>query len=83
MNWSEWLPPLAVGVMFTSIAMLKFYALARGIEGGPGKTWWQRMRGTCPKDNCIVPGLNWWGPTLFLCIGMINLVDFITTLINH
>ena len=66
----NWLPPLVVGVSFTSLGLLKLYALAKGIEGGPDKPWLTRLRGICPKPNCRLPGLNWWLPLLFLLSGL-------------
>lgn len=40
------LPPLTVGVMFTGFAALKFYGLARGIEGGGKKPLATRLCGS-------------------------------------
>lgn len=76
----ELIPPLTVGVVFTSLGVLKFYALAKGIEGGPGKPWLTRLRGTCPKSNCRLPGLNWWLPLLFLAIGISGILGFVWNL---
>jgi len=42
----DWLPGLAVGVTFTTIACLKFYGLQHRIEGGRGKPFGQRLCGT-------------------------------------
>jgi len=76
----DWLPALLVGLTFTSLGVLKLYGLARGIEGGPGKPWLTRLRGTCPKSNCGLPGLNWWLPLLFLIIGISSLLLLIWNL---
>jgi hypothetical protein len=46
MKWADWLPGILVGVVFTSVACLKFYGLRRGIEGGRGKPFPQRLCGT-------------------------------------
>jgi hypothetical protein len=46
MAWGDWIPDVVVGVLFTSLASLKFYGLARGIEGGRGKPLGQRLCGT-------------------------------------
>jgi len=42
----ERVPSLIVGVVFTSLACLKFYGLLRGIEGGGGKPLGLRLCGT-------------------------------------
>ncbi len=78
----ELFPPLVVGIVFTSLGALKFYALAKGIEGGPGKPWLARLRGTCPKSNCRLPGLNWWLPGLFLTIGISGILGFLWKLLG-
>lgn len=46
MEIAEWLPGTLVGVVFTFVACLKFYGLRRGIEGGSGKPFRQRLCGT-------------------------------------
>jgi hypothetical protein len=38
--------PLMVGAMFTLLGCLKLYGLARGIEGGAGKSQWVRLCGS-------------------------------------
>jgi hypothetical protein len=38
--------PATAGLIFTSLAFLKFYGLQRGIEGGRGKPLLQRPCGT-------------------------------------
>jgi hypothetical protein len=43
---STWLPLAAVGLSFTLMACLKFYGLARGIEGGHDKPIAQQLCGT-------------------------------------
>lgn len=43
---SDWVSGVLVGVVFTSLACLKFYGLWRGIEGGQGKPFRQRLCGT-------------------------------------
>jgi hypothetical protein len=42
----DWFPGLLVGVVFTSLACIKFYGLQRGIEGGRGKSFGKRLCGT-------------------------------------
>ena len=42
---AEWLPPLLVGSLFTLMACLKFYGLARGIVGGVQKPFTQKLCG--------------------------------------
>jgi len=34
MGIENWLPPLIMGVTFTSLGLAKFYGLAKGIKGG-------------------------------------------------
>jgi len=46
MNIADWLPYILVGVMFTSLACVKFYGLQQGIVGGRGKPFRQRLCGT-------------------------------------
>ena len=43
---SVWLPSAVVGLTFISLAGLKFYGLYRGVEGGAGKPFAQRLCGT-------------------------------------
>ncbi len=38
--------PLLIGVLFTGLALLKFYGLARGIVGGARKPVRERLCGT-------------------------------------
>jgi len=46
MAMADWIPGMMVGVVFTFVACLKFYGLHRGIEGGRGKRFRQRLCGT-------------------------------------
>jgi hypothetical protein len=46
MRFIEAAPPLLVGILFTVFACLKFYGLARGIEGGAQKPLRVRLCGT-------------------------------------
>jgi hypothetical protein len=43
---SEWLPPALVGASFTALGGLKVYGLWRGVVGGGGKPFGQRLCGT-------------------------------------
>jgi hypothetical protein len=45
-NLAAWLPPLAVGILFTCLGCAKFYGLASGIVGGAQKPFLQRLFGT-------------------------------------
>ncbi len=45
-NLAAWLPPLAVGIMFTFLGCVKFYGLASGIVVGAQKPFLQRLFGT-------------------------------------
>jgi len=38
--------PLMVGTMFSLLACLKVYGLARGVEGGAHKPAWDRLCGS-------------------------------------
>jgi hypothetical protein len=47
--WSwviNWLPPAFVGLTFLAFGCIKVYGLVRGIEGGGGKPFTQRLCGT-------------------------------------
>ena len=46
MPLSEWLPPAFVGVCFTALGGLKVYGLFRGVVGGAGTPFSQRLCGT-------------------------------------
>jgi hypothetical protein len=46
MQFLEAAPQLLVGFTFTTLACLKFYGLARGIEGGARKPLRVRLCGT-------------------------------------
>lgn len=46
LNNSDWLPLATVGSTFTVLACIKFYGLARHIDGGAGKPYRQRLCGT-------------------------------------
>jgi hypothetical protein len=43
---AEWLPPAAVGLLFTLIGVLKLYGLRRGIVGGHDKPLAVQLCGT-------------------------------------
>lgn len=44
-NIANWLPPLTMAILFTTMGLLKIYGLVYGIEGGGGKPLKQRMCG--------------------------------------
>jgi hypothetical protein len=46
MDLANWLPSLVMGLLFTTIGILKIYGLVYGIEGGGRKPLKQRMCGT-------------------------------------
>ncbi len=46
LTFTDWFPLGLVGVTFTVFACLKFFGLARGIEGGRGKPAFQYVCGT-------------------------------------
>jgi hypothetical protein len=43
---ADWLPPAVVGGIFTFIASLKLYGLARGVVGGADKPFLTKLCGT-------------------------------------
>jgi hypothetical protein len=44
--FAAWFPPALVGITFTLLGLIKLYGLLRGIEGGGGKPFTQRLCGT-------------------------------------
>lgn len=70
-HFSAWFPPLAAGVVFTSLGIAKVYGRCRGIEGGGGKPWQARACGSCPSWS---RKLNVGLVALCLTIGLGNLV---------
>lgn len=46
MNVPAVIPPLTVGIMFTTLGCLKIYGLLKGIEGGADKSFSERLCGT-------------------------------------
>ncbi len=52
----EWFAPLLVGVFFTPLGILKVYGLCKGYEGGPGLSFWEKLRaGSCPEEHFRLP----------------------------
>jgi hypothetical protein len=45
-DFVDWFPPAAVGLMFTILGSLKLWGLKQGIVGGAGKPFTQRLCGT-------------------------------------
>ncbi len=43
---ADWLPPLSIGVCFSTLGSLKLWGLNRGIVGGADKPLSQRLCGT-------------------------------------
>ena len=46
LSWTDWLPPLWVGALFTLVGAAKLYGALRGIEGGRDKPFRQQLCGT-------------------------------------
>jgi hypothetical protein len=46
---ADWLPLAAVGVIFTTVGLLKVYGFRKGIVGGGGKPASCRLLGSCPS----------------------------------
>ncbi len=44
--FADWLPPAAVGIVFTALGTLKLYGLRRGIVGGKDKPFMEKACGT-------------------------------------
>jgi hypothetical protein len=69
-RFTEWFPPVLVGVVFTALAGAKLFGALRGIVGGGDKSWSQRCLGSCPTwSRRANRGLV----VLFLMIGLVNL----------
>jgi hypothetical protein len=80
MNWqntSNRLPPLIVGTVFTLFDAAKVYGLARGVYGGRGARWTQKLVGQCPPGQCRAPVINKVMPFAFLLIGIVGIANFI------
>ena len=65
--FADWFPLLVVGVLFTTIGLLKVYGFRHNIVGGGGKPWGTRLRGSCPTWS---KHLNVTMTVLFLVIGL-------------
>jgi len=44
--FADWFPLAVVGTTFTLLGSIKLYGLARGVEGGIGKPFAQKLCGT-------------------------------------
>jgi hypothetical protein len=67
---SEWLPPFAAGVLFTSLGFAKVYGQFRGIQGGGCKPASVRACGSCASWSRSV---NLAMTAVVLVIGLGNL----------
>lgn len=66
----NWLPNAFVGVVFTTLGLLKVYGWRKGIVGGGGKPASCRLLGRCPSWS---KQFNVVFTTLLLGIGVVNL----------
>jgi len=71
LTFTDWFPALFVGIFFTAFGLLKLYGLSRGIEGGAGKPFRQKLLGTCPGWQSRTLRLGF--PLLLLGIGLFSL----------
>lgn len=46
LTFSDWFPPLVVGVVFSAMGMLKLYGYRRGLVGGRDKPTFEHLCGT-------------------------------------
>ena len=46
MSFADWFPPLLVGIIFTSLGILKLVGLRRGMVGGKDKPLADQLCGT-------------------------------------
>jgi len=76
---ADWLPPLAVGLPFTTLGLLKVYGFRKGIIGGGGKPASCRLLGRCPSWS---KQINILLIALFLAIGLVNLGIFLRFLLK-
>jgi hypothetical protein len=76
---ADWLPPLAVGLTFTTLGLLKVYGFRKGIIGGGGKPASCRLLGRCPSWS---KQINLLVIALFLAIGIVNLAIFLRFLLK-
>jgi hypothetical protein len=67
---SDWLPPLAAGLLFTALGIAKVYGQIRGIQGGGCKPALIRACGSCPSWSRSV---NIAVTVFVLAIGLGNL----------
>lgn len=66
----NWLPNAFVGVVFTTLGLLKVYGWRKGIVGGGGKPASCRLLGRCPSWS---KQFNFIFTTFLLGIGVVNL----------
>lgn len=75
-----WLAPAMVGVLFTTLGLLKVYGWKKGIVGGAGKAASCRLLGRCPSWSKQV---NIGFMVLFLGVGVVNLGICLVTLLER
>jgi len=75
----DWFPPAAIGVVFTTLGLLKVCGFRKGIVGGGGKPITCRLFGRCPswskQFNVILI-------VVILGIGVVNLGIFVMLLLK-
>lgn len=78
LSFFDWFTPAFISAVFISLAIIKFIGQKRGLIGGGGKPWSQRLKsGYCPTWSRPV---NLAVPYIFLFIGVIYLINLIWVL---
>jgi hypothetical protein len=68
--FEDWFPLATVGATFSALGVIKLLGQHRGIVGGGGKPWQQRLAGSCPTWTRPV---NLAVPYVFLGLGLLDL----------
>ena len=77
---SDWIPPLAAGVTFSTLGLCKIYGWRKGIVGGGGKPLRCRLGGRCPSWS---REFNLGFIVLLLVSGVVNLGFFVAAMIKR
>jgi hypothetical protein len=80
-SFMDWFTPAIICVIFTALGIIKFIGQKRGLVGGGGKPWKERlMSGYCPTWSRPV---NLAAPYVFLGIGIFHLGIILWLLFVH
>jgi hypothetical protein len=66
--FADWFPLLMIGIVFTTVGLLKVYGFRRKIVGGGDKPYSCRLVGTCPTWTNET---NFRVRAIFLSIGLL------------